>query len=488
MTPPRKLSRRLLLRGLGGLAIGLPLLQLNSGRAFGATTSRVPKRFIVFFEHGGTISPSNRWGERYDGRGQGSGDDAWKPASNDEALVLGPIHQPLIDHRDSLLVLRGIDNKACLEQAPYSGTHGWANVTALTAANATALPGGHDQATSEGPSIDVVLAARLAERNPVRFASVNLEAAAHNYGTPFFRAAQQPFDGESNPVRAFDNIFSGVTPTGSGPDPVVLRARALKKSILDGTGEGLSRLRTRMGAEDRRTVEAHLEHIRTLEQRLASAATPVSAGCILPEEPEGSFSSTQFSGPAHVDLMIAALRCGLTNVVTLNIGDMETGWLNPPYKAGYGIGHSLHHAAGDVGPKGIEAHLYNDWYKSMLDNRVWRMGLLKQFLDAMAMTPEDDGTMLDNSVILWTSEFSRGVDHSSADVPVLLAGRAGHRFRTGRHLNYNLRAASNPDTLDYQTNASTHNLFTSLLNVFDYPDTHFGSEHATVQGPLAGLT
>ncbi len=490
MTQSRNLSRRLLLRGLGGLAVGLPLLQFNSGKAFAAGTPRVPKRFVVFFEHGGTISPSDRWGSRYDGTGQESGDDAWKPADPGEALVLGPIHQPLIDHLDSLLVLRGIDNKACLEQAPYNGSHGWANVTALTAGRASALEGGHDQATSESPSIDAVLATRLAERNPVRFAAVNLEASAHNYGTPFFRAARQPFDGESNPSTAFENIFAGVSATGSGPDPVVLRARALKKSILDGTDEGLSLLKTRIGAQDRLTVEAHLEHIRTLERRLAAAATPVSAGCILPNQPdpEFNFNSTEFSGPAHVDLMIAALRCGLTNVVTLNIGDMETGWLNPPYQAGYGIGHSLHHAAGDVGPQGIEAHLYNDWYKSMLDNRVWRMGLLKQFMDALAVTPEDDGSMLDNTVILWTSEFSRGVDHSSADVPILLAGKAGHRFRTGRHLNYNLKAAANPDTLDYETKASTHNLFTSILNVFDYPDTHFGSEHAPVQGPLAGLT
>jgi hypothetical protein len=195
------------------------------------------------------------------------------------------------------------------------------------------------------------------------------------------------------------------------------------------------------------------------------------------------------SGPAQVDILIAALRCGLTNVATLEIGDFYAAFLNPTFPAGYNIGHSLHHAANEVGKTGPEGARWQQWYDTMLKNRLWRMDLLARFLAGLEATPEGTGTMLTNTLLLWTSEFSCGADHSVADLPVLLAGKAGGRLRTGRHVNYNLKAAADPMTRAYETKSSLHNLFTSILNLFDYPDTHFGSTgHAALTGPLSGLT
>ena len=136
------LSRRALLRGFGGLMIGLPLLE-SLPRQAKAQSVTGARRFIVFFEHGGTISAASKTGKKYDGNGKNNGVDAWAPASPAEALELGAIHQPLAQHVGSLLVLRGIDNRACALQSPYNGDHGWANVTALTSAEAAEV--GEDQ-------------------------------------------------------------------------------------------------------------------------------------------------------------------------------------------------------------------------------------------------------------------------------------------------------------------------------------------------------
>lgn len=96
--------------------------------------------------------------------------------------------------------------------------------------------------------------------------------------------------------------------------------------------------------------------------------------------------------------------------------------------------------------------------------------------------------MLDNSVLLYTSEFSNGPAHNAKDGLILLAGSAGGYFRTGRHINYNQSAASDPNTLAYETNAATNNLYTSLLNAFGESDSDFGeSEHAFRTGPLSEL-
>ena len=482
-------NRRVLLRGFGGIVVGLPLLESLQDRRALAQNMNVAKRFIAFFEHGGYISNVDKDGKAYDGNGNNNGVDAWAPTDPGEPLKLGAIHQPLAAHTDSLLVLRGINNRACQEQSPYNGDHGWANVTALTSANASKLDA--DNETSEGPSIDAVLAERLKAKDPTPFASIHLMVPAHNYGTPFFSAARQPSDGEVNPVAAFDKLFAGVTEDGQKPNLAAERARILKKSILDGVGDGLALFKNRVSSSDAVAIDAHLSHIRDIETQLDAIA--VAPACKKPSvvgmDPKWDFYSAPIdkTGPVMVDIMVAAMRCGLTNVGAFEIGDFYAHFLNPTFPAAYDIGHSLHHSARDVGKTGPDGAKWQDWYDTMLKNRQWRMGLLAQLLDGLAATPEGTGTMLDNTLLLNTSEFSTGADHSVANLPILLAGKAGGQLKTGRHLNYNLKAAADPSTSAYQTETSLHNLFTSVLNLFGFDDTHFGSDHAWKQGPLSGL-
>jgi hypothetical protein len=72
----------------------------------------------------------------------------------------------------------------------------------------------------------------------------------------------------------------------------------------------------------------------------------------------------------------------------------------------------------------------------------------------------DGNTLLDNSLVLWISEFGNGGAHSTEDLPVVLAGGAGGRLATGRHLE--------------RDSYTTNDLYTSILNLFDVPDRSFG--------------
>lgn len=474
-------SRRAILRGAAGIAIGLPLLEVTHGEAW-AQSIPVQKRFIVVFEHGGTISPAYRDGSKSDGTESMLAWDDWAPLDPGESLVLGPIHQPLESWKSKLLVLRGIDNMVCTQSAPYNGAHGWANVSALSAATVNEVS--DSEQLSGGPSIDQVIAERLFAANPTPFSSIHLEVEGHNYGTPFYKAANQPVDSEIDPLAAFNTLFANVT-TGA-PDPAVLKARAMKKSVLDGVISGFGLFKKKLGAADLITVDAHLEHIRDIERRLdALSQVPVCS------KPTGvtTTQNNELVGPLMADMIVAALRCGLTHVATLNIADIITNWLPTPYgPVAYDIGHSLHHDAREVGVTGTEYARRNEWREEMQINRRWRQSLIARILDGLEQTPEGDKTMLDNSLLLTTSEFSCGAQHSCADMPILLAGSAGGYFRTGRHVNFNTRAASNPATLDYATNTSFHNLYTSILQAFDQPDTHFGNEMVSYKGPAAGLT
>jgi hypothetical protein len=511
MSRPFQLNRRLLLKGFAGLGIALPALELTHGKAWAQATPAGAKRFIVFFEHGGTISNVDTDGNLFSGAAsKGNVVDAWKPLSDgvvDTSLAgkLGAIHQPLVGHEGSMLVLTGVDNLAAKKQAPYNGGHGWANATVLT--NAIAAPNSaEDFWNAQGPSIDAVLAQRLAQRNPVPFSSVNLEVSAHNYGSPFFRGANQPVDSETDPQKAFSSLFASVSADGGQPDPRVLRAKALQKSVLDGTSEGLALYKKKLSTADQLTIDAHLSLIRGIEVQISQMPVPL-VGCTKPTL-TGPFSNVSYGdtvynakiqnvGPAQVDILVAAMACGLTNVGTLNIGDFYNDWMMPTYPAGYNIGHSLHHSANDVCPGGTDAANFSKWYKTILDNRQWRASMFARLLNGLKAIPEGNGTLLDNSLVLWTSEFTYGGQHGVSDLPLVLAGKAGGLLQTGRHVRFARKDAA---TGDYQTSATLNNLYTSCLRLCGYSDTSFGASFTdyktyypgnvvtrAVSGPLPGV-
>jgi hypothetical protein len=335
-----------------------------------------------------------------------------------------------------------------------------------------------------GPSLDQVLAERLNQDNPVAFPSIDLNVKGHQYGTPFYRAAKESVSSESDPQAAFDRLFDGVTPD-SGPDPALIKIRERKQSVLDGVLDGFKLFRNELGAADKALVDAHADHIRGMEQQLTALGN-VSAACTLPDmSATPTANDAQNVAPLMVDIAVHALRCGLTNVATLQISDIITEWLATPTNVD--LGHSLGHLARDIGPQGPAASRYDDWFQEATANRNWRMEVFKRLITGLRDTPEGDSNMLDNSIVMFTSEFGCASVHSVRDVPMLLAGKAGGQWQTGRHINYNKPAQSNPDTLSYDTDASTHNVFTTILQAFGYADTHFGNEAAYRKGPLAEL-
>lgn len=487
-------GRRAFFRLAGGGILGLPLLELTHGKAWAAGSTA--RRFLTVFEHGGTLTNQGHgsdsyYGGLYDGNSGHHGVDAWKPASPGEDLVLGPIMQDLEAVKSKLLVLRGVDNLAAREQCGYdTGGHSVSNNTALTAAMCEHTdPESYDTTIALGPSIDQVLADRLAAQYPVRFPRIHLTVDGHAYGSPYYAGSKQVVDGESSPRSAFDTIFEGVSP--DMPDPAFVHQQAKRRGILQGVMGEYNQFRGVVSASDMHQIDAHLDHLSALQKELDAAP-------VLCEPPTGIQDPQDMAGnlvgPLHVKIILAALRCGLTNVANLEIKDILTPWAPSGLlmDSGFGIGHSLHHYARDVGAEGPYHDQLDNFLTEMLENRQWRMSLFKQLAEGLddPAFMEGDKTMLDNSLMLMTSEFASGAIHGSAGIPMLLAGSAGGYFRTGRHLNYNTHAATETTTFDYATNESTHNVFVSVMQAFGSEDDTFGSsaEHAKHQGPLPNLT
>lgn len=464
-------TRRSFLRGVGAVTVALPMLELTHGE--GAAQVTDDPILFVMHEHGGTVSARSRGGGMDAGDRAHHGMDWWRPTATDPILRaenLGRIHRGLLDpYVSKINILSGVDNMAAVAQGPYGGGgHGWVNRTHLTCCDVMEV-GDEQRATSA--SFDRLIADATAAEVP--FSSIDLMVRGHNYGTPFFQGGGSSVSAETDARAAFRRLFAGVSGDGE-PDPALLALQAQRRSVLDGVQESFALLRRRAGSADRVTLDAHAEHIRSMERRLEGMGAP-PAICTVPDL--DAVMDPENQAPLLVDLMVHAARCGLSRVINLQIGDLLTPWLGAEF--GTDLAHSLGHAAREVGPTGANAGRRMQWEAEIESNRRWRIGVLERLLRGLEETVIGDGTLLDRSLVLYSSEFSDAAVHSARDVPILVAGSAGGRFETGRFVEYNEETGR-----AYSTRASTHNLYTSILNAFDVDIAHFGNGDAYVEGAL----
>jgi hypothetical protein len=490
---------------MGGVSLALPLLEYTHGNAWAADDTTL--RFLTVFSHGGTISNqagnmTNEYGvpARHNGMGNVYDDnhhgvDWWRPIDPGESLVLGPIHEPLEPWRSKLLVIEGVDNLAAVNQDPYGrGDHGISNVTCLTAADLEVVVEGEETyQVALGPSIDQVIAERLAARQAVPFDRIHLTVAGHQYGSPFFRASQQRAGGEVSPAAAWLTLFEGVDPNPE-PDPEFLLLQARRGSVLDDLIGQYERFKGTVSSRDLQVIEAHLDHLRSLEQEVGNyvACAPPPSTSIECDGYGGCSdgATPETTGPLFAEMIVAAIRCGLTNVANLEIADILTPWTTAGLQVNseFGIGHSLGHYSMDVGQGGLYEAQKDAWLAEMLDNRRWRVGLMGKILEGLDDPTflEGDKTILDNSLVYYTSEF-RTANHIASNTMALVAGSAGGYFQTGRFVDYNQYKNEGLDTYNYESSESVHNLFTSFLQAMGESDTHFGNDDYRHQGPLPGL-
>jgi hypothetical protein len=251
-----------------------------------------------------------------------------------------------------------------------------------------------------------------------------------------------PVNPESNPMDTFTRLFAGapINPMG---DAAAKKAIAQKKSILDYVSHNLEQFKSRVSTEDRKVVDSHLSSIRDLENKLG-AMGPAVGDC--GGKDPGAYTKDQILSTdalfpkimdAYTDMMLAAVKCDITDVATLQLSDSTGNQINfgsfvpgiPPrgtgYKSAFRNWHDLGHNP-IVG--GVDHHKIVD---------KWCMQKFADFLTKVKAIPQAGGSMLDNSLVMWTNHMEDGESHASQKVPWLLAGKAG-----AKGLNTGICAAS----------------------------------------------
>lgn len=455
----RRINRRTFLRGLGGSAIALPLLQAGLGRhafaqATGSMNGEFPKRFIYFFHPNGTIQ-----------------DDFWPTAGATERdFAMSRILTPLEVHREKLLILEGINLDSGGGEFGPGEPHQRGMGTVLTGRplQEGAFVGGDGSLAGwgDGISLDQHLGNRIGASTP--FKSLHLGVRSDTTAPTAevrtrisYTGPAQPVPPQNEPLTVFRDLFSDFS---TEPTELVV-ARQQRKSILDTVGGQLSQIQSRVGYHDKQRLESHLAMVRDLEVRLENERVTGEA-CYAPTEPEDLEPDSEDTMPLisrlHIDLMVMALACDLTRVASIQYSNAKN-HIRFPWLESLGDGHQLSHA----GPTNTDAH--EEW----VARDTWFAGEFAYLLTKLDSIQEGDGTMLDNTVILWINELSQGNTHSHINMPFVMAGSGGGYFDTGRYLQYD--------------NASHSDLLVSIQNAFGIEDETFGDERF-VNGPLSGLT
>jgi len=476
ITSKNRISRRSLLRGAGGVTIGLPFLEamLRPGRSHAAST--IPLRFLVFYTPGGTLL------------------DKWRPTGTESAYTLGDMMSPLNAWKDRMLFVDGLNMNITQIGVGHPHSRGMAGIlTGIQLLSGSFDTGQGLASWAEGPSVDQVIASRINKGQNLKFPSLEFSSgwaisgrsagqasyAANtiNYNLPT-GSTKNPIAPQVDQLAAFKRIWgdgSAPTMTGTAMDP-----NARTKSILDAVQTQYTSLAGKLGSSDRATLQAHLDMIRQMEMSLTATTGGGGATCVTPTKPmatDSSLSGQMQSGSGVIvtekdipqkglimtDLLVAALACDMTRVATMQWADSEAKFimnfdpLNLP---------DHHHAYQHE--HGFNPDALNKIYKWYATNFAY----LLQKMDAVK---ESDGTtLLDNTLIFWATEIQKPDSHEQTNMPLVLAGKAQGKYRTGRWLQV-------------PKNTSHNNLLVSMLNIFGGTDTTFGdAKYCT--GALSGIT
>jgi hypothetical protein len=438
--PGFRLNRRTVLRGmLGGATVcfTLPTLDamLDDGGTAYAGGEAIPKRFGVFF-----------WGN-------GVKRDRWIPGSTGAGYELTPELLPLADVRDYVSIISGMDIKTGNERGHHAGTVGILSGAPMIPQDPMGAP---YASTFSAPSIDQVVKNAIAERQPARFGSLEIGVTRQVVGgegtTLHYLSHNGPDNAnppEYEPRAVFNRIF-GTGFTDPGSEPLIDPKLALRRSILDSVMTDITGIQRRVGANDRRRLDQHMESVRALERQIAliESMPPPTTECETPTEP-GDFDRNDFRNISNTmnELVAMALACEQTYVWS----NMFSGSVS--IAVYQGLGSDVNHHSLTHDEPGDQPVVHNI--------TTFIMEQFAHSLAALRNITVGDGNLLDHCAILASTDTSDGREHSINDYPVLVAGGAGGALTTpGVHVR---RPGDNTSTI-----------LLTLLQAMDLPMTSFG--------------
>ena len=433
----KSLSRRTLLRGLGA-TVALPLLDamVPSLTALAQTPARPKVRFGAVYIPNGVVPAQ------------------WFPATEGAAYEMTPILEPLEPFRDRMTVLSGLDSDPPRSPDAATAVHARASTKFLTNV--------HPYRTLRaGTSMDQIAARVLGQDTQLpslEFALETVDAAATcddgsciYIGTISWAGPTSPLPMETDPAAAFERLFGDDT-----TDPVARRARARQKgSILDSVLGEIAALKNKVGDGDQARLTAYLDSVRAVEQRIERA---MKQNLEIPDvqRPSGIPATFEEHAKLMFDLQVLAYQADVTRVGTFMMGREFSGRTYPEIGV-TDAHHPISHHRDE--PDRMDRFAKINRYHTKM---------FAYLMDRLASTPDGDGSLLDQMVLLFGGGMSDGNRHAIRNLPLVLAGGGAGQLRGGGHIRY-------PE------GTPLANLHVALLDKLGAPVESFGNSTGSVE-------
>lgn len=410
-----KLSRRTVLKGIG-TAISLPVLEamLPQG-ALAQSVQQKQKAVRMAF----MFVPN------------GMNMQHWTPSAEGSAFQLSSTLEPLAKVKESLSVFTGLAQRNAFALGDGPGDHARSTAVWLTGVHPKKTAGAD---IKNGPSVDQIAAQRIGDRTKFASLEIGCERGAQagdcdsGYSCAYssnisWRSETTPVAKEVNPRLVFERLF-GSGEAGEEAEARFRRER-YRKSILDLVLEDALSLSKQLGKRDAQKLEEYLAGVREIEKRLER---------IEKENPTAFLDASQRPKgiPAdygeHIrlmgDMMVLAFQADLTRIATFMFANDGS---NRPFRD-IGITDGHH----DISHHANEAAKLEK--KRQIDH--WQVQQVAYVLEKMQSVKELDGTLLDNSMVVFGAGISDGNRHNHDDLPILMAGKGGGSIRTERHVRF----------------------------------------------------
>ena len=455
----KSVARRTVLAGVGAGVIGSLLRPLQAQEA-----AAPPTRLLIVHRPCGTTLES-----------------FFPAAGSATNFTLGPITQAFEPLKSQLVVVDGI---TCPRDTGWAGDqHAAALIAMMTGKKFTNIPGTNaagDPNTKyivgNDKSIDQYLLDKLPTKLLPNASLPSIQSTAYlpsNTGLPSFKVmsykgSNQALFAEVDAASLFKRIFIGDNAGLSAAE--IARKLDQEKSVLDRVTADLTRLKGLIPASQMPKLDAHLTAIQGLEMALAaSGSSPTGKTCTPPTQaalPAAKAGQTQDEAQhltlAQNQLAIiqTAFQCDLTRVATFS----------------FAHGNSdlrFHEIDGQVAQDGGHHNLSHDTNAGAAQTRIDQVYCeqLSAFLQKMAMVQESNGTLLDNTLVVFFNECAIGNTHSINRMPVLMLGGKSLKLQTGQHLDFGGRYMND--------------IWAAVCGAFG-TDASFG-DPAFTKGPVTGL-
>lgn len=434
-------TRRDFIRDLGLTAAATPFIWNLPSLGFGNQPAR-KQRLVIMFSPNGVV-PWNFW-----------------PDEQGEQFTLKESLKPLAPFQDRLLTLHGLSNRVRGDGDNHMRGMSCL-LTGIELFPGNIQGGSHTPAGwASGLSIDQELRNFLQSRpeTRTRFGSLEFGLTIPNRADPWTRMVyagpNRPIPPVDDPYQMFARLY------GSVQDQEKLA------SVLDDVQADLQKVRSVISPDDQVLLDEHESFVRNMEQQLRETRTQIDESSAPELEPgvRNINDNLPKLSRMQIELLVNSLRSDMTRVATLqytnSVGQARMRWLD--IEEGH---HDLSHEPDSNTEAQDKLTRINHWYCEELAYLVQRLQETPE--------PGGEGTLLDNTTIVWTNELGKGNSHTLNDIPFVLIGN-GLDFRMGRALRFD---------------REPHNrLLMALAHAMGHEIDTFGKPELCSGGPLTGLT